>query len=130
LLDQSNINLSRQLYYQPWLTSSDAWIIRWSQRFAALNSSSFGVGVGIKNFQASGGNDRGYNGLFSGAGAYLGKMNIQRYDGSQHVLVSSGPAISVAAGDVVDCALTRSAWTMVATASNRANAQVSSTSIV
>src|SRR2546421_5830511 len=57
-------------------------------------------------------------------------MNIQRYDGSQHVLVSSVPAISVAAGDVVDCALTRSAWTIVATASNRANAQVSSTSIV
>jgi lysophospholipase L1-like esterase len=31
----------------------------------------------------------------------------------------------LAAGNIVDCSLTRSAWTMTATASNRANAQVS-----
>ena len=65
LLDQSNINLSRQVFYQPWLTSSDEWTIRWSERFGALSSTSRGVGVGIKNFQAAGGNDRGYNGLQS-----------------------------------------------------------------
>src|SRR5262249_17063277 len=36
----------------------------------------------------------------------------------------------LAAGDLVDCWVTRSGWTVTATASNRANAQVSSTSIV
>jgi hypothetical protein len=130
LLDYPSVNLSRQIYYDPWYINSDAWTIRWSQRFAALNPTSYGIGVGIKNFQAAGGNDRGYNGIFSGAGTYLGRMNIQRYDGSQHVLITSGPAIPVAAGDLVDCSLTRSGWTIIATASNRANAQVSSTSLV
>jgi lysophospholipase L1-like esterase len=129
LLNQSSINLSQQLYYQPWLISSDAWTIRWTQHFGALNANSFGVGVGIKNFQAAGGNDRGYNGLLSGAGAYMGKMNIQRYDGSQHVLIASGSAIALAAGDLIDCTLSRAAWTISATASNRANGQVSSISI-
>jgi lysophospholipase L1-like esterase len=130
LLNESNLNYSRQIYYDPWLTSSDSWSIRWSQRFAALNASSYGVGVGIKNFQAYGGDDRGYNGFLSGAGSDLGKMEIKRFDGGQQVLASSGPAIGMAAGDVVDCSLSRSGWTVTATASNRANAQVSTTSIV
>src|SRR6185369_11170658 len=46
LLSQSDINLSRQMYYDPWLINSDAWTIHWSQMFPALNSSSFGIGVG------------------------------------------------------------------------------------
>jgi len=130
LLDQSDVYHPRQVYYQPWQTCSDAWTIRWSQRFGTLNSISYGVCVGLKNFQAAGGNDRGYNALFSGAGTYLGTMNILRFDGNQHILLATGPAIPLAAGDVLDCSLTRSAWTITATASNRANAQVSTTNIV
>src|SRR5207247_6660557 len=83
----------------------------------------------IKNFQAAGGNDRGYNGLLVGAGGDLGKMQIQRFDGSQQVLAAAGPALALAAGNIVDCSLTRSGWTITATASNRANAQVSTVSI-
>src|SRR5262249_51689284 len=130
LLDQSNVSLSRQVYYQPWPTCSDEWTVRWTQRFATLSAGSRGVGVGIKNFQAAGGNDRGYNGLLSGAGADFGKMEIQRFDGNQQVLAASGAPISVAAGDVIDCSLTRSGWTVTATASNRANAQVSTASLI
>jgi lysophospholipase L1-like esterase len=128
-ISQTNVNLSRQLYYQPWLLSSDEWTIRWSQQFGALNAGR-GVGVGIKNFQAAGGDDRGYNGLLSGSGADLGQMEIQHFDGIQQGLVASGPAMSLAAGDVIDCSLTRSGWTITATASNRVNGQVSSTSLV
>ena len=128
-LNQTDVNYSRQVYYQPWQTCSDEWTIRWSQRFGSLNSNSTGVGVGIKNFQTFGGNDRGYNGLLCGAGADLGKMQIQRFDGSSQVLLGSGPAMSLAAGDVVDCSLTRSGWTLTASATNRANAQSSAVSI-
>jgi hypothetical protein len=129
LLSQADINVFRQLFYLPWQICSDQWTIRWSQRFGVLDANSRGVGVGIKNFQDAGGNDRGYNGLFSGAGADFGKMEIQRFNGSIQIIASSGPAIPVAAGQVLDCTLTRSGWTMTATASNRANAQVSSTSL-
>lgn len=127
--NQTDVNNSRQVYYQPWQTCSDEWTIRWRQRFAALDANSRGVGVGLKNFQTFGGNDRGYNGLLCGAGADLGKMQIQRYDGSSQVLLASGPAMPLAAGDVVDCSLTRSGWTLTASATNRANVQSSAVSI-
>jgi lysophospholipase L1-like esterase len=122
---QFNTDFSRQVYYLPWLISSDEWTIRWTQRFGALDGTSFGVGVGIKNFQASGGNDRGYNGLLLGTGPDLGKMGISRFDGGAQQPAATGNPISIAAGNIIDCSLTRSGWTMTATASNRANAQVS-----
>ena len=126
----ANTDTSRQVYYQPWLTSSDQWTLRWSQRFGTLDAGSVGVGVGIKNFQAAGGNDRGYNALLYGAGANMGKMALERWDGTNQNLVTLGPALTLAAGDIVDCWLTRSGWTISATASNRANGQVSTTSLV
>jgi lysophospholipase L1-like esterase len=123
---QNNLDVTRQVYYQPWLLCSDSWTLRWTEQFAVLNSGSLGVGLGLKNFQAaSGSDDRGWNALLSGAGASLGKMQIERFDGSVQNLTASGPALAVAAGDVVDCWLTRSGWTMTAMASNRANGQVS-----
>ena len=125
---ETSYNSARRVYYQPWLIGSDAWTIRWTQRFGVVDANSFGIGVGVLNFQAAGGNDRGYNAILSGAGTGLGTMAIQRWDGANQQSVVTGPAMSLAAGDVVDCALTRSAWTMTATASNRANAQVSSIS--
>jgi lysophospholipase L1-like esterase len=128
-LFQTNIVYSRQMYYWPWLISSDAWTIHWTQRFGALDATGTGVGVGIANFQAQGGDDRGYNGLVCGAGTNLGKMQLQEFNGVDQTLVDSGPAMSLSAGDVLDCWLTRSAWTVTATASNRANAQVSSVAI-
>jgi lysophospholipase L1-like esterase len=121
---------TRQMYYQPWLTCSDHWTLRWTERFGSFNAASLGVGVGLKNFQAAGGNDRNYNALLSGAGSGFGTMGIERYDGSSQVPAASGPAIALAAGDVVDCSFTRAGWTMSVTASNRANGQVSTTSIV
>jgi lysophospholipase L1-like esterase len=128
---QFNTDYSRQVYYQPWLISSDEWTIRWTQRFGALDSVSYGVGVGIKNFQAAGGNDRGYNGLLLGTGPGLGQMQISRFDGAaQQPAAVAANAISIAAGDTIDCSLTRSGWTMTATASNRANAQVSTSTLV
>jgi len=127
-LSQTNTDYSRQLYYQPWLTSSDHWTIRWAQRFAALNSSSAGVGVGWKNVQGAGGNNVNYNALLSGAGSSLGKMQIEKYDGSTQVNMNSGTAMILSAGDVVECSFARSFWTLTATASNRANAQVSTAS--
>jgi lysophospholipase L1-like esterase len=126
--NQTDVNYSRQVYFQPWQTCSDEWTIHWTQRFAALNANSRGVGVGLKNFQTFGGDDRGYNGLLCGAGADLGKMQIQRYDGSSQVLIGSGPAMSFAPGDIVDCSLTRSGWTLIASATNRANGQSSAVS--
>jgi lysophospholipase L1-like esterase len=127
---QFNTDYSRQVYYQPWLISSDEWTIRWTQRFGALDATSYGVGVGIKNFQAAGGNDRGYNGLLLGTGPNLGQMEISRFDGASQQPAAQGNAISIAAGDFIDCSLTRSGWNMTATASNRANAQVSTSSLV
>jgi lysophospholipase L1-like esterase len=127
---QTNLDASRQVYYQPWLTCSSAWTLRWTQRFGTLDSGSLGVGVGIKNFQAEGGDDRGYNALLSGTGSSRGCMQIQRWTGTWQAPAASGPALTLAAGDIVDCSLTRSGWTLTATASNRANAQVSSTSLV
>jgi GDSL-like Lipase/Acylhydrolase family len=127
-LSQTNTDSSRQLYYQPWLTCSDHWMIRWTQRFSALNSSSLGVGVGVKNFQAAGGNDVNYNALFAGAGANVGKCIIEKYDGGAEVTMSAGNAISFSAGDTLDCSLARAFWTLTATISNRANAQVSTAS--
>jgi hypothetical protein len=126
---QFNTDFSRQVYYLPWLTSSDEWTIRWTQRFGALDATSFGVGVGIKNFQASGGNDRGYNGLLLGTGPDLGKMEISRFDGGAQQPAAAANAISIAAGNIIDCSLTRSGWTMTATASNRANAQISTSTL-
>ena len=109
---QTNQNSARQVYYQPWLTSSDQWTLRWSQRFGTLDAGSVGVGVGIKNFQAAGGNDRGYNALLYGAGANIGKLALARWDGTNQDLVTLGPALTLAAGDMVDCWLTRSGWTI------------------
>jgi lysophospholipase L1-like esterase len=126
---QFNTDYSRQVYYLPWVISSDEWTIRWTQRFGALDATSFGVGVGIKNFQAAGGNDRGYNGLLLGTGPDLGKMQISRYDGSAQQPAAAANAISIAPGNIIDCSLTRSGWTMTATASNRANAQVSTSTL-
>ena len=127
---QTNTVYSRQIYYQPWLTSSDEWTIRWTERFGALDATSFGVGVGIKNFQAAGGNDRGYNALLVGTGSDLGKMQTMRFDGVSQQLAAPANAMALAAGDVIDCSLTRSAWTITATASNRANAQISTSKVV
>jgi hypothetical protein len=125
---QTNTDYSRQLYYQAWLTCSDHWTIRWTQRFSALNSSSLGVGIGLKNFQAAGGDDVNYNALFAGAGTNLGKCLVEKYDGSTEVTMGSGNAISFSAGDTLDCSLARTFWTLAATVSNRANAQVSTAS--
>src|SRR5262249_8896932 len=77
LLQQTDLNYSRQIYYNPWQISSDSWTIRWSQQFGSLSSNSFGVGVGLKNFQTFGGDDRGYNGFLCGAGSDFGKMQIK-----------------------------------------------------
>jgi lysophospholipase L1-like esterase len=129
-LAQTDYVPARQVYYQPWLTCSDHWTLRWTERFGTMDASSLGVGVGLKNFQAEGGDDRGYNALLSGAGTSLGSMGIERWDGSTQVPAASGPAMALAPGNVVDCSLTRSGWTISATASNRANGQVSATSIV
>lgn len=126
----TNQNISRQVYYQPWQTCSDAWSILWTERFAALNSSSVGVGVGLKNFQAFGGDDWNYNLLLAGAGSNLGKVLIQQFDGvSNQNILASGLPIALNAGDPVDCSLTRLHWTLSAVVSNRANAQVSSIAI-
>jgi lysophospholipase L1-like esterase len=125
----ANTDTSRQVYYQPWLTSSDQWTLRWSQCFGT-NAGTLGVGVGLKNFQAAGGDDRGYNALLYGAGANIGKIALERWDGTSQNLIALGPALTLAAGDVVDCSLTLSGWTISATASNRANGQVSTTSFV
>jgi lysophospholipase L1-like esterase len=124
-LAETGSNSTRQVYYQPWLTCSDHWTLRWTQRFGALTSSSFGVGVGLKNFQAAGGNDTGYNAILTGAGASLGRIQIQRYNGSTQLILSSGNAMALATNNQLDCSLTRVGWTLTATASNRANAQVS-----
>lgn len=126
---QADTDYSRQIYYQPWLTSSDGWTIRWTQRFGALNAASFGLGVGVKNFQAGGGNDRGYNGLLLGAGPSLGQMQISRFDNLSQQPAAPGNPIALTAGDIVDCSFSRSGWTMTATASNRANAQVSTSTL-
>jgi len=126
---QTNSDNSRQIYYQPWLTSSDEWTIRWTERFGALDAMSFGVGVGIKNFQAAGGNDRGFNALLVGTGPDLGKMQTLRSDGASQQITAPGNPIPISAGDVFDCSLTRSAWTMIATATNRANGQVSTSTV-
>jgi lysophospholipase L1-like esterase len=125
---QTNLDTTRQVYYQPWLFCSDSWTLRWTERFGALDANSTGVGMGIKNFQAAGGDDRGWNALLSGAGTNRGRLLIQRFNGTSHLLTATGPALTLAAGDVVDCSLTRTGWTMTATASNRANAQVATVS--
>ncbi len=127
--NQTNTIYSRQVYYQPWETCSDEWTVRWSQRFDSLNSISRGVGVGIKNFQVFGGSDRGYNGLLCGSGSDLGKMQIQRFDGGSQVFIGSGLAMPLSPGDTVDCSLTRSGWTIIASATNRANGQSSAVAI-
>jgi lysophospholipase L1-like esterase len=129
MFSESRQDLSRQVYYDPWPICSDSWTLRWSERFSTLNTKSTGVGIGIKNFQSNGGNDRSYNAILGGAGSARGKMQIQRFDGAQQLLVSSGPAMSLSAGNIVDCSLTRSGWTLTAVATNRANGQISIASI-
>jgi lysophospholipase L1-like esterase len=127
----TNTDTSRQVYYQPWLTSADEWTLHWSQRFVAQDVGTVGVGVGLKNFQEqSGGNDRGYNALLYGGGTNAGKMALQRWDGTNQNLVTLGPALTLAAGDIVDCGLTRSGWLLTASATNRANSQVSTASLM
>jgi lysophospholipase L1-like esterase len=130
LFNHATISLSRQVYYQPWQTCSDTWTIRWTERFGALNANSRGVGVGIKNFQTFGGNDREYNGLVCGASPDLGKMLLQRFDGAAQNLLASGAAMSLMAGDVLDCSFTRSGWTLTVSATNRANGQSSTASAI
>ena len=122
---QTNVDNTRQVYYDPWMICSDSWTLRWSEQFGAWDSNSLGVGIGLKNFQAAGGDDRGYNLVISGAGTDLGKLLLQRWNGSAQVLLGSGAAMGMSAGDIVDCALTRSAWTLTATASNRTTTLVS-----
>jgi lysophospholipase L1-like esterase len=116
------------LLYQPWLISSDAWTLRWTQRFAVLNATSYGVGVGLRNLQIYGGTNRAYNALLSGTGGWFGQYSIEQLsiDGLHQGRVTNGPAMALAVGDVVECSLTRAGWDMFATASNRANGQVSS----
>jgi lysophospholipase L1-like esterase len=126
VFDETDIATTRQAYYQPWLLCSDQWTIQWSQRFEALTANSWGVGVGIKNFQAAGGNDRNFSGLLLGAGPDLGRMAIQRQDGTALIPLASGAPMVLTAGQTLDCSLTRSGWAFSATASNRANGQVSS----
>jgi lysophospholipase L1-like esterase len=128
--NHANVNYARQVYYEPWETCSDAWTIRWTERFGALNGNSLGVGVGLKNFQVFGGDDRGYNGLLCGSGPDLGKMQLQRFDGSAQSVLASGTAMSFAAGDIIDCSLNRTGWTFTASATNRANGQSSAASFV
>jgi len=131
LLSQTNLNLQRRVYYLPWLTASDRWTLSWSQRFGVLDDNSDGAGVGILNFQAEpGANTRGYNLHLHGAGPELGQVEMERWDGVYHHHITNGPAIPLAAGDVVDCWLSRSGWTMSATASNRVNGQVSTAAFV
>jgi hypothetical protein len=79
---QTNTVYSRQMYYLPWLTCSDQWTLRWSERFGALTTNSLGVGVGLANFQAAGGDDRGLNACLAGAGTNFGKIVLQRFDGT------------------------------------------------
>jgi lysophospholipase L1-like esterase len=126
--NHTNTSYVRQVYYQPWETCSDEWTIRWSQRFATLDATSFGVGVGIKNFQPFGGTDRGYNGILCGTGTNLGRMQIERFNGSNQTLIASGSAMPLAAGDTVDCSLTRSGWILTVSATNRVNGQSSAVS--
>ena len=128
MFSESKLDQSRQMYYDPWLFCSDSWTLSWNEHFDTLSTKSTGVGLGIKNFQAAGGNDRGYNAILGGAGSARGKMQIQRFNGSQQTLISSGAAMSLSAGNIVDCSLTRSGWTLIAAATNRANGQVSTTS--
>ncbi len=132
LFNQANLVVTGRVYYLPWLTCSDHWTLRWSQRFGTLDADSYGVGAGILNFQVAGGNDRGYNAQLHGDSAHFGQMEIERWDGAQaqQVNITFGPPLELAAGNVVDCSLTRSGWTISATASNRANSQVSTASIV
>jgi lysophospholipase L1-like esterase len=66
--------------------------------------------------------------MLGGTGTNFGRMVLERYDGTNQIFSSAGSAISLAAGNIVDCYLTRSAWTITATASNRANSQVSTSS--
>jgi lysophospholipase L1-like esterase len=127
---QSNVNYSRQVYYQPWETCSDSWTIRWTERFGALSSNSLGVGVGLKNFQTFGGDDRGYNAMVCGSGPNFGKMLIQRFTSSGQDVLAAGTAMSLASGDVLDCTFTRSGWNFTASVTNRANGQWSAASIL
>jgi hypothetical protein len=130
VFSQSNINYSRQVYYQPWETCSDSWTIRWTERFGALDSNSLGLGIGLKNFQTYGGNDRGYNALVCGSGANFGKMLVQRFTGSSQEVLAAGTTMSLAAGDILDCSFTRSGWNFTASVTNRANGQSSAASIL
>jgi lysophospholipase L1-like esterase len=129
---ETNTDVTRQVYYKPWLTCSDHWTLRWTQRFGSTNANSYGVGVGMLNFQAANpttSNTRGYNAQINGAGTHYGQMEIERWDGTQQNDITYGATMTLAPGDVVDCWLTRTGWTISATASNRANAQVSTTSL-
>jgi len=128
--NETNVNLARQAYYLPWLTCSDSWTIRWSQRFETLTSLGYGVGVGIKNFQDYGGTNRGYNVIFYGTGIHMGCVAIQRSDPNTQVYITNGPPTTLNAGDTVDCSFTRSGWQFTATATNRANSQVSTCSFL
>jgi lysophospholipase L1-like esterase len=92
-----------------------------------LNANSRGVGVGLKNFQAFGGDDRGFNALLCGSGADLGKMQILKFDGTSQAIITSGTALTLAAGDTMDCSFTRTGWDLIAAATNLANGQWSTT---
>ena len=127
---ETNANFGRQVYYQPWLTCSDSWTIRWSQRFEALTSSGYGVGVGIKNFQEYGGTNRGYNVILYGTGIHMGCVEILRGEVNAQVYLTNGSPMTLNAGDIVDCSFTRSGWRFTATATNRANLQVSTCSFL
>lgn len=127
---ETNVNNARQVHYSPWLTCSDEWTIRWSQRFESLSPTSYGIGVGIKNFQAYGGTNRGYNAIFYGTGIHLGSIELQRAEGTTQNYITNGALTSLSAGDMVDCTLTRSGWKITATATNRSNSQFSTCSLI
>jgi len=116
-----------QLVFAPWFISSDSWTLRWKQRFSAIDANSYGIGVGLKNMQVYGGTNRAYNAILSGAAGWFGQFVIEqaRDDGLQGK-VTNGVPMALAAGDVVDCSFTRAGFDMIATASNRANGQVTS----
>lgn len=115
-----------EVVFAPWFICSDSWTIRWKQRFSALDANSYGIGVGLKNMQLYGGTNVGYNALLSGAAGWFGQFVIEQHYDVQQFKITNGPPMALAVGDVVDCSFTRAGFDMIATASNRANGQVTS----
>lgn len=116
--------------FAPWFICSDSRTLRWTQRFSGINANSYGIGVGLKNMQVYGGTNRAYNAILSGSGGWFGQFVIEQHYINQQYKITNGPPMALAAGDIVDCTFTRAGFDMTATASNRANGQVSSCAFV